>query len=110
MDVILYQTKQHWSFFRVLAVIEDYLDTVVINPGESVRQNEKNIAIYARDVNQSRFLGAGAESMIDEKKEEISYDFSKLVANCLKKYVTINTTEELNQWKQEDITKFSCTI
>ena len=77
MNVILYQTKQHRSFFRVLAVIEDYLDTVVINPGESVRQNEKNIAIYSRDVNQSRFLGAGAESMIDEKKEEIDFDVHK---------------------------------
>ena len=32
-----------------------------------------------------------------DHKSLVSYDFSKLVANCLKKYVTINTTEKLNQ-------------
>lgn len=40
-------------------------------------QNEQNIAISSRDVNQSSFLGAGAESLIDEKNEKIDLTLYK---------------------------------
>ena len=55
---------------RVLSVVEDYLENVAINPQANVQQNERNIVVYSRDVNQSTFQGAGAESLIDTKRNE----------------------------------------
>ena len=58
---------------RVLSVVEDYLENVAINPQANVQQNERNIVVYSRDVNQSTFQGAGAESLIDTKRNEEKY-------------------------------------
>ena len=84
-------------YFRVLSVIEDYLGTVVINPGEKLQQNGQNIAVYSRDINRSRFQGASAESMIDKMKEQIDFtayknDFSVQPVNS---QVTLTMPESL---------------
>ena len=56
--------------FRILSAVEDYLETTDIKSGENVQQNEKNIAVYSGDVNQSTFHGAGAESFSDTMGNE----------------------------------------
>ncbi|CAB3995765.1 adhesion G- coupled receptor G7-like, partial [Paramuricea clavata] len=69
--VILFQSQETInSSTRVLSVVEDYLENVAINPEANVQQNERNIVVYSRDVNQSTFQGAGAESLIDTKRNE----------------------------------------
>ncbi len=57
-------------YFRVLSVVEDYLENVAINRGENVQQNERNITVYSGDFNQSEFQGAGAESFIDTQRND----------------------------------------
>ena len=61
--------------FRVLSVVEDYLENAAINPGENVTQNEQNIAVYSQDVNQSTFQGAGAESLLISMGKDEEHDF-----------------------------------
>lgn len=55
---------------RVLSVVDNYLETTDIKSGENLQQNEQNIAVYSRDVNQTTFQGAGAESLLDTTGNE----------------------------------------
>ena len=61
--------------FRMLSVVEDYLEEVSLNPGGNLQQNEQNIAVYSQDLNQSEFQGAGAESLL-ATTDQTQNDFS----------------------------------
>ncbi|XP_028395099.1 adhesion G protein-coupled receptor L4-like [Dendronephthya gigantea] len=61
--VIVFQSQRSDnSSARVLSVVEHYLENVDINADEEIEQNEQNIAVSTREVNQSEFQGAAAES------------------------------------------------
>ena len=84
--------------FRLLSVVDDYLANVFLNPGEKVQQNEENIAVDSRIVNQTGFQGAAVESFdikMMEKENDLVVHNNDYSVNVKKSRVSLTMKKSL---------------